>query len=97
MLNGCGLEKLLHGHVTLSIQAWSTVNPNMIGTSGKSVKPAVFIESGISGAAHFIVGMTKSKLIINVNKDENAKIFNQSDYGVVGDAAKFMSALNELL
>ena len=70
---------------------------NMIGTSGKSVKPAVFIESGISGAAHFIVGMTKSKLIINVNKDENAKIFNQSDYGVVGDAAKFMSALNELL
>ena len=70
---------------------------NMIGTSGKSVKPAVFIGSGISGAAHFIVGMTKSKLIINVNKDENAKIFNQSDYGVVGDAAKFMSALNELL
>ena len=70
---------------------------NMIGTSGKSVKPAVFIGSGISGAAHFIVGMTKSKLIININRDENAKIFNQSDYGVVGDAAKFMSALNELL
>jgi electron transfer flavoprotein alpha subunit len=70
---------------------------NMIGTSGKSVKPAVFIGSGISGAAHFIVGMSKSKLIINVNRDENAKIFNHSDYGVVGDAAKFMNALNELI
>lgn len=70
---------------------------NMIGTSGKSVKPAVFLGAGISGAAHFVVGMTKSKLIINVNKDEKAKIFNHSDYGVVGDAAKFMSALNELL
>lgn len=70
---------------------------NMIGTSGKSVKPAVFIGGGISGATHFTCGMTKSKLIINVNRDENAKIFNHSDYGVVGDAAKFMSALNELL
>ena len=70
---------------------------NMIGTSGKSVKPLVFIGAGISGATHFTCGMTKSKLIINVNNDENAKIFNHSDYGVVGDAAKFMSALNELL
>ena len=70
---------------------------NMIGTSGKSVKPAVFIGGGISGATHFTCGMTKSKLIINVNKDEDAKIFNYSDYGVVGDAAKFMSALEELL
>lgn len=70
---------------------------NMIGTSGKSVKPGVFIGGGISGATHFTCGMTKSKLIINVNRDENAKIFNHSDYGVVGDATKFMSALNELL
>lgn len=70
---------------------------NMIGTSGKSVRPAVFIGAGISGAAHFICGMTRSRLIINVNKDENAGIFNHSDYGVVGDAAKFMSALSELI
>lgn len=70
---------------------------NMIGTSGKSVKPEIFIGAGISGAAHFICGMTKSKLIINVNKNENAKIFDYSDYGVVGDAGKFLAALNELL
>ena len=70
---------------------------NMIGTSGKSVKPTVFIGAGISGAAHFICGMTKSKLIINVNRDEHARIFDHSDYGVVGDAARFMSALSEIL
>lgn len=70
---------------------------NMIGTSGKSVKPEVFIGAGISGAAHFICGMTKSKLIININRDEKAKIFNHSDYGVVGDAAKFMAALAKLI
>ncbi len=70
---------------------------NMIGTSGKSVKPKVFIGAGISGATHFICGMDKSKLIINVNKDEKAKIFRHSDYGVVGDAKKFLNALNEKL
>lgn len=41
--------------------------------------------------------MEKSKLIINVNKDEKAKIFRHSDYGVVGDAKKFLSALNDKL
>lgn len=70
---------------------------NMIGTSGKSVKPDVFIGAGISGAAHFVCGMNKSKLVINVNKDEKAKIFNYSNYGVVGDAGKFLRELNKLL
>lgn len=70
---------------------------NMIGTSGKSVKPSVFIGAGISGASHFVCGMNKSKLIISINRDEKAKMFNHSDYGVVGDAAKFMSAFSELI
>lgn len=65
----------------------------MIGTSGKSVKPNVFLGLGISGAAHFTCGMAKSKLIINVNRDKNASIFQYSDYGVIGDATKFMKAL----
>ncbi len=65
----------------------------MIGTSGKSVKPNVFLGFGISGAAHFTCGMAKSKLIINVNRDKNAAIFHYSDYGVVGDASKFMKEL----
>ncbi len=70
---------------------------NMIGTSGKTVKPNVFIGFGISGAAHYVCGMNKSKLIININKDENAKIFQFSDYGVVGDANVILKALLERL
>lgn len=66
---------------------------SMIGTSGKSVKPEVFIGFGISGAAHYICGMNKSKLIISINKDENAKMFNFSDYGVIGDVNIILPAL----
>ena len=70
---------------------------NMIGTSGKSVKPKVFLGFGISGAAHFVCGMNKSGLVINVNKDSKAKMFSFSDYGAVGDADKMICALLEKL
>ncbi len=69
----------------------------MIGTSGKSVKPGVLINVGVSGAAQYICGIGKSKTIISINKDKSAKIFEHSDYGVVGDAAKILPALIEKL
>lgn len=70
---------------------------NMIGTSGKSVKPKVFLGFGISGAAHHVCGMNKSGLVITVNKDSKAKKFQFSDYGIVGDADKMICALLEKL
>lgn len=66
---------------------------SVIGTSGKSVKPRVFIGFGISGASHFVCGMNKSKLIISINKDENAKMFQYSDYGVIGDSDRILTEL----
>lgn len=66
---------------------------DMIGTSGKSVKPKVFLGFGISGASQLVCGMNKSDLVISVNKDEKAKMFQFSDYGIVGDADKVLSAL----
>jgi len=66
---------------------------NMIGTSGKSVEPKVFLGFGISGAAHHICGMNKSSLVITANRDKNAKMFGFSDYGAVCDAEKLLSAL----
>ncbi len=66
---------------------------NMIGTSGKSVKPKVFLGFGISGAAHHVCGMNKSGLVITVNRDKNAKMYQFSDYGAVGDADKVLCAL----
>lgn len=68
----------------------------MIGTSGKSVKPQLFLGFGISGAAHHTCGMNKSKMVITVNKDEKARMFSESDFGAVGDAGKVLKALNKL-
>ena len=70
---------------------------NMIGTSGKSVKPKVFLGFGISGAAHHVCGMNKSGLVITVNKDPKAKMFQFSDYGIAGDADKIICSLLQQL
>lgn len=70
---------------------------NMIGTSGKSVKPKVFLGFGISGAAHHVCGMNKSKLVVTINKDANSKMFQHSDMGAVGDADKMICALLDQL
>ena len=69
----------------------------MIGTSGKSVRPKVYLGFGISGATHHICGMKDAGVIISINKDENAEIFNVSDYGVVGDVKKILPLLEEAL
>lgn len=70
---------------------------DMIGTSGKSIKPKIYIGIGVSGATHHVCGMNKSGMIININKDKNAKIFNISDYKVVGDSQVIVKALLEKL
>lgn len=78
-------------------EGWTPGEHIMIGTSGKSVRPKVYIGFGISGATHHICGMKDSDMIININKDENAEIFNVSDYGAVGDVKKILPLLEEAL
>ncbi|HVI41161.1 MAG TPA: electron transfer flavoprotein subunit alpha/FixB family protein, partial [Anaerovoracaceae bacterium] len=65
----------------------------MIGTSGKTVRPKVYLGAAISGAAHHICGMKDADFIININKDEKASIFEVSDLGVVGDAGTILKIL----
>jgi len=76
---------------------WVCDEINMIGTSGKSIKPKVYLGIGVSGATHHVCGMNKSGMIININKDKNAKIFDISDYKVVGDSEVLVKALLDKL
>lgn len=65
----------------------------MIGASGKTVAPKVYIGFGVSGSIHHTCGMKDSSVIINVNKDEHAPVFQVSDYGFIGDAAEILPLL----
>lgn len=68
-----------------------------IGVSGVMLKPDIYVALGISGQVQHTVGVRDAKIIIAVNKDKNAPIFKQCDYGIVGDIYKVVPALTELL
>ena len=65
----------------------------MIGQSGKTVRPTLYIGIGISGVMHHVVGMDQSKHIITINSDPNAEIFETSDVIVVDDFKKIINKL----
>jgi electron transfer flavoprotein alpha subunit len=94
------LAGLLYAEVAatrLAVEAGWLTHDSQVGQTGKTIRPDLYMACGISGAVQHTAGMSGSKLVIAINKDAKAEIFNYADFGIVGDLRKVLPAIIEEL
>ncbi|MCT4601639.1 MAG: electron transfer flavoprotein subunit alpha/FixB family protein [Marinifilum sp.] len=95
-----GLADVLDAEVSASramVDAGYIGHERQVGQTGKTVRPDLYFAFGISGAIQHVAGMEESDLIIAVNRDKDAPIFQVADLGIVGDAKQVIKKLTEQL
>lgn len=90
------LKAVLSGSRPVIDKMWLP-KARQVGTSGKTVRPKVYLAMGISGAFQHIAGMKDSECIIAVNKDPEAPIFQYAHYGIIGDIHKVRDKLKDIV